>query len=73
MENFKRRRDVDILVNAAGVTHASPFFRTGSERMEDVVRTNLMGTMLACKVVGLGMLSRRDGKLWLFEWKCVRS
>ena len=30
--------------------------------MEGVVRTNLVGTMVGCGVVGRGMLGRRDGE-----------
>jgi hypothetical protein len=66
--NFKGRKDVDILVNAAGVTHASPFLRMGWERMEGVVRTNLLGTMFGCGVVGRGMLGRRNGEFISSSW-----
>ncbi|EPE25754.1 NAD(P)-binding Rossmann-fold containing protein [Glarea lozoyensis ATCC 20868] len=59
--NFRGRKDVDILVNAAGVTFVSPFLRMGGEKMEAVLRTNLMGTMFGCGAVGRGMLGRRDG------------
>ncbi|KAG9246646.1 hypothetical protein BJ878DRAFT_533094 [Calycina marina] len=52
----QRKLNIELLVNAAGVTHASPLFVTGTQCLEEVVRTNLMGTMLGCRVVGRGML-----------------
>ncbi|KAF2152422.1 NAD(P)-binding protein [Myriangium duriaei CBS 260.36] len=47
---------IDVLVNAAGLTHASPFLRTSEDLVEDVVRTNLLGTMWGCRAVGRRMM-----------------
>ncbi|KAG9230380.1 hypothetical protein BJ875DRAFT_507344 [Amylocarpus encephaloides] len=58
---IRHRKGIDVLVNAAGITHASPLFVTSTASMERVLKTNLMGTMLACRGVGVGMLSRRKG------------
>ncbi|KAK8219237.1 hypothetical protein M8818_000970 [Zalaria obscura] len=38
---------VDILINAAGITHSSLFLRESPGSMERIVQTNLMGTMWA--------------------------
>ncbi|KAH6679542.1 hypothetical protein B0J14DRAFT_472300 [Halenospora varia] len=54
---------IDILVNAAGVTHQSPFVVTSHARIDEVVQTNLMGTMMACRVVGKGMMQNRKGSI----------
>ncbi|KAK0659991.1 3-oxoacyl-(acyl-carrier-protein) reductase FabG [Lasiodiplodia hormozganensis] len=42
-----------ILVNAAGVTHNALLTRQSAVATEDAVQTNLMGTMWACKILGL--------------------
>ncbi|KAL1646871.1 hypothetical protein SLS58_003006 [Diplodia intermedia] len=43
---------VTIIVNAAGVTHNALLVRQSAVATEDVVQTNLMGTMWACKLMG---------------------
>ncbi|GME32478.1 3-oxoacyl- [Neofusicoccum parvum] len=51
-----------VLVNAAGVTHNALLVRQSAARAEDVVQTNLMGTVWGCKVLGkllLGAARRR--------------
>lgn len=57
---------VDLLVNSAGISHQSLYLRTSEDLIENVVQTNLMGTMWACKSVGRKMLRQRslaeDGK-----------
>lgn len=45
-------------MNAAGITHYSPLFVTGVESLGEIVQTNLVGTMLACRMVGKGMLGK---------------
>lgn len=52
---------IDILVNAAGVTHASPLCVTSETRIHEVLQTNLTGSILGCKGVGRGMLRNRNG------------
>ncbi|KAH8800073.1 hypothetical protein F5882DRAFT_448383 [Hyaloscypha sp. PMI_1271] len=58
---LKKERQVDILVNAAGVTHYSPLFVTSTSLLDEVVTTNLMGTMMACRTVGKNMLAMKGG------------
>lgn len=50
---------LDILVNAAGVTHKSLFIRTSASQIENVVQTNLMGTLWACQIMGKKMLRNK--------------
>ncbi|EDN99523.1 predicted protein [Sclerotinia sclerotiorum 1980 UF-70] len=52
---------IDILINAAGLTHASPLITTSPSLIENILQTNLMGTIWGCKVIGKDMLSRREG------------
>ncbi|KAI9679507.1 MAG: hypothetical protein M1817_005529 [Caeruleum heppii] len=52
---------IDILVNAAGLAHSSLFMKTTPALIEDVVQTNLMGTMWACREMVKGMVRRRRG------------
>ncbi|PQE30965.1 3-oxoacyl-acyl carrier reductase protein [Rutstroemia sp. NJR-2017a WRK4] len=52
---------IDILVNAAGITHSSPLLTTSPELIESVLRTNLQGTIWGCKVVSRMMVRRREG------------
>lgn len=52
---------IDVLVNCAGVAHYSPFVVTSSTTIEQTLQTNLMGTMLGCKIVGKRMMANREG------------
>ncbi|KAI9056053.1 hypothetical protein LZ554_000984 [Drepanopeziza brunnea f. sp. 'monogermtubi'] len=56
-----KRENIDILVNAAGITHYSPLFVTSTPLLESVMRTNLVGTMMGCRTVGKGMMGRKGG------------
>ncbi|KAE8453511.1 hypothetical protein EG329_010372 [Mollisiaceae sp. DMI_Dod_QoI] len=58
---MKKEKKVDILVNAAGVTHYSPLFVTSPSLLEEVIRTNLMGTTMACRTVGKNMMALKGG------------
>jgi NAD(P)-dependent dehydrogenase (short-subunit alcohol dehydrogenase family) len=59
---------VDILVNAAGgnlpqaITSAErSFFSLAEEAIEDTIRLNFTGTLLACQVLGRSMAERKQG------------
>ncbi|PQE05235.1 3-oxoacyl-acyl carrier reductase protein [Rutstroemia sp. NJR-2017a BBW] len=52
---------IDILVNAAGITHSSPLITTSPDLIESVLHTNLQGTIWGCKVVSRMMVRRREG------------
>jgi NAD(P)-dependent dehydrogenase (short-subunit alcohol dehydrogenase family) len=47
-------------VNAAGITHYTALFTTNPALLEDVVHTNLMGTMLGCRNVGRLMMGKKS-------------
>lgn len=51
---------VDILINAAGITHSSLFLRESPGSMERIVQTNLMGTMWASKILAKRMLRNKS-------------
>jgi NAD(P)-dependent dehydrogenase (short-subunit alcohol dehydrogenase family) len=51
--------DVDVLVNAAGLTHASPFVTTTAALVEDVLDSNLKGTLWGCQVIAKNMMRQR--------------
>jgi NAD(P)-dependent dehydrogenase (short-subunit alcohol dehydrogenase family) len=57
------KKDVDILVNAAGITHYSLFIATKQDVVEDVIRTNLMGAIWGCQTMIKNMMRRKKGAL----------
>lgn len=52
---------VDILMNAAGVNSATPFFEISEEEWQRIVDINLKGVFLACQVFGKGMVESGRG------------
>jgi NAD(P)-dependent dehydrogenase (short-subunit alcohol dehydrogenase family) len=50
-----------VLVNAAGITESVPFTKQQVEGIDGILKTNLMGTMLACHTV-LPMMIREGIK-----------
>lgn len=50
-----------VLVNAAGLTHASLLVRTQGETIDQILNTNLTGTIFGCKTMLKGMLPRKEG------------
>ncbi|KAJ2808921.1 hypothetical protein H4R20_000515 [Coemansia guatemalensis] len=54
-------RGVDILVNAAGVSHDSLLLRLKEKEMEEMVQVNLTGAMLLTKAVVPHMLRQKSG------------
>lgn len=54
---------VDILVNAAGITRKSPTVDVTEEVWAEILETNLTGTLRACQVFGKHMLSRKSGRI----------
>lgn len=63
-------KPVHVLINAAGIAHSSLFVRTSLETVESVVRTNLMGTIMACQRLGKNML-RNESVLALGGKGCI--
>jgi 3-oxoacyl-[acyl-carrier protein] reductase len=56
-------KSVDILVNNAGVTSDSLLMRMKSADWDQVIGTNLKGTMLCTKVVSRQMIKQRAGRI----------
>ena len=54
---------VDILVNSAGRTLRAPTAEVSEEDWEEVIGTNLTGTLRACQVFGRHMLERGQGRI----------
>jgi len=54
---------VDILVNAAGVTHNAPTLKASEEDWMRVIETNLTGTMRACQIFGTTMAAAGYGRI----------
>ncbi|HYP54135.1 MAG TPA: glucose 1-dehydrogenase [Pyrinomonadaceae bacterium] len=54
---------VDILVNSAGRTKRAPTLDFAEEDWNDILETNLTGTLRACQVFGRHMLEREYGRI----------
>lgn len=54
---------VDILVNAAGVTHKSPTLTESEAEWSRVIETNLTGTLRACQIFGATMAQAGYGRI----------
>ncbi|MCJ1420972.1 hypothetical protein MMC32_007332 [Xylographa parallela] len=52
-------REVDVLVNAAGVAHSSLLVTTTPIMAEQVIQTNLMGTIWGCQIIAKAMIRQR--------------
>ena len=60
LEAFGR---VDILVNSAGKTKRTPAAALPEAEWNDILETNLTGTLRSCQVFGRHMLSRNYGRI----------
>ena len=54
---------VDILVNCAGRTKRAPTVDFGESDWNDILDTNLTGTLRACQVFGPHMIERNYGRI----------
>src|SRR6202790_1106204 len=54
---------VDILVNAAGVTHKAPTLEESEAEWSRVIETNLTGTLRACQIFGKSMVQAGYGRI----------
>src|SRR5678815_5260281 len=54
---------VDILVNSAGRTKRAPTIDFPEDDWNDIIETNLTGTLRACQVFGRHMLERESGSI----------
>jgi NAD(P)-dependent dehydrogenase (short-subunit alcohol dehydrogenase family) len=58
---LKRFGRVDILMNAAGVNSATPFFEISEEEWHRILDIDLKGVFLACQVFGKAMMDAGRG------------
>jgi NAD(P)-dependent dehydrogenase (short-subunit alcohol dehydrogenase family) len=54
---------VDILVNAAGITHKAPTIEVDEADWSRVIETNLTGTLRACQIFGRTMVCAGYGRI----------
>lgn len=54
---------IDILVNAAGITHNAPTLEEGEAEWARVMETNLTGTLRACQIFGATMVRAGYGRI----------
>jgi NAD(P)-dependent dehydrogenase (short-subunit alcohol dehydrogenase family) len=54
---------VDILVNCAGKTKRTPTLELTDREWNDILETNLTGTLRACRLFGRHMIERRYGRI----------
>jgi len=55
--------DVDILVNAAGITTRQPTLDMDETRWREILDTNFTGTLRACRTFGRDMVARGYGRI----------
>jgi len=54
---------VDIMVNAAGITKRAPTLDVSDSEWNEILETNLTGTLHACQVFGKKMIERQSGRI----------
>jgi NAD(P)-dependent dehydrogenase (short-subunit alcohol dehydrogenase family) len=54
---------IDILVNCAGIIKRTPTLTVSEKEWNDIIETNLTGTLRACQVFGKHMLDRGYGRI----------
>ncbi|KAI9836433.1 MAG: hypothetical protein M1819_001464 [Sarea resinae] len=59
----KEMKDIDILINAAGQTHYSLLMSTPPAIIDQVIGTNLMGTIWSCRTFSRSMVRRKQGSI----------
>ena len=60
---LKQFGKVDILINCAGKIKREPTLTVSEETWDDIMNTNVTGTLRACQIFGKGMLERGTGKI----------
>ena len=54
---------VDILLNAAGITRRTPTLKVTEEEWNRILETNLTGTLRSCQIFGRKMVERKQGRI----------
>jgi NAD(P)-dependent dehydrogenase (short-subunit alcohol dehydrogenase family) len=62
-ETVKAFGKVDILVNSAGRTKRAPTIDFSDDEWNDILDTNLTGTLRSCQIFGRHMLERQYGRI----------
>src|SRR5258707_6926218 len=62
-ESIKAFGKVDILINSAGRTKRAPTLDFEEQDWNDILETNLTGTLRACQIFGRHMLAREYGRI----------
>jgi NAD(P)-dependent dehydrogenase (short-subunit alcohol dehydrogenase family) len=62
-ETLKAFGKVDILINSAGKIKREPTLTVSEETWNDIMNTNVTGTLRACQIFGRHMLERGSGKI----------
>jgi NAD(P)-dependent dehydrogenase (short-subunit alcohol dehydrogenase family) len=62
-ETVKAFEKVDILVNSAGRTKRAPTIDFSDDDWNDILDTNLTGTLRACQIFGRHMVERQYGRI----------
>lgn len=60
---LERFGKVDILINCAGKTKRTPTLMQPEEEWQDIINTNLTGTLRGCQIFGKHMLERGYGRI----------
>ncbi len=60
---LKKFGKVDILVNAAGISHKAPTLEVDEADWERVIDTNLTGTLRCCQIMGEAMIGAGYGRI----------
>ncbi|HTQ31427.1 MAG TPA: SDR family NAD(P)-dependent oxidoreductase, partial [Opitutaceae bacterium] len=58
-----RSKQVDIVINGAGVNSPTPFFDIPEDEIDRILTVNLKGLMLACQIFGKHMVEKGSGSI----------
>jgi NAD(P)-dependent dehydrogenase (short-subunit alcohol dehydrogenase family) len=61
--SLQRFAKIDILVNCAGIIKRAPTLTMPEEEWDDILDTNLIGTLRACQILGRHMLENGYGRI----------
>ncbi|KAK9455205.1 hypothetical protein V1511DRAFT_338196 [Dipodascopsis uninucleata] len=59
--NFQALKSVDMVVNAAGITHTKLLCFMSPDEIDCIINTNLMGTIYSCRTFARSMMKNPNG------------
>jgi len=68
----KLHGNIDILINNAAISNPSPFLETVEADWDEVINTNLKGTVFASQAVIPGMLKKGSGCIKFYRLQCFQ-